>query len=296
MKKILSGIACLVTLFMLTATSSYSKTFDQMGGNIQNNLMLRKIGHQFLTRIGDKTSQVLPVEELTNGGLRLPFSGELAIMPDSLVNIVQAVVKAGNFPQSFTITLTDTKTGKIVYGFNSSDLLHNTVPCLGRLLPKASYAINLYISDASQSTSTHTAILIAAIFSMLLAITIFSYFRHKIYIIKQLPTPISTYTKPGTIPLGRYTLDPVKRLLMIDHEEIALTTKETTLLNILGKKINQIMDRNTLLKEGWENEGVITGRSLDMYVSKLRKKLEKDPLIKITNFHGRGYSLEIQPE
>lgn len=54
---------------------------------------------------------------------------------------------------------------------------------------------------------------------------------------------------------------------------------------------NLVIDRNQLLKEGWEDEGVITGRSLDVYVSKLRKKLEKDPAVSIANIHGKGYRL-----
>ncbi|SFF08006.1 Transcriptional regulatory protein, C terminal [Chitinophaga sp. CF118] len=58
-----------------------------------------------------------------------------------------------------------------------------------------------------------------------------------------------------------------------------------------SSRVLPIIDRNKLLKEGWEDEGVITGRSLDMYVSKLRGKLQKDPDISITNIHGKGYRL-----
>jgi DNA-binding response OmpR family regulator len=48
-----------------------------------------------------------------------------------------------------------------------------------------------------------------------------------------------------------------------------------------------------LQKEVWEDEGVIVGRSLDMFISRLRKKFEKDPLVKIVNIHGKGYRLDI---
>jgi DNA-binding response OmpR family regulator len=54
-----------------------------------------------------------------------------------------------------------------------------------------------------------------------------------------------------------------------------------------------MVDRNTLQKEVWENEGVIVTRSLDMFVSKLRKKLSADTSVKLTNIPGKGYKLEV---
>ena len=54
------------------------------------------------------------------------------------------------------------------------------------------------------------------------------------------------------------------------------------------------LPRETLMQEVWINEGVITTRSLDMFVSKLRKKLSPDPALRITNVHGRGYKLEAE--
>ena len=72
-----------------------------------------------------------------------------------------------------------------------------------------------------------------------------------------------------------------------------LTTKESKILHILALQQNQIIDRDKLQKEVWENEGVIVGRSLDMFISKLRKKLEQDEQVKITNVHSRGYKLEV---
>ncbi|GEP90692.1 Transcriptional regulatory protein, C terminal [Chitinophaga terrae (ex Kim and Jung 2007)] len=98
------------------------------------------------------------------------------------------------------------------------------------------------------------------------------------------------------ISIGNYQFIPTKGLLVYDSENISLTAKERTLLNIFLKQVNQVIDRNLLLKEGWEDEGVITGRSLDMYVSKLRKKLQKDASISIKNVHGKGYSLNIDQD
>ena len=73
-----------------------------------------------------------------------------------------------------------------------------------------------------------------------------------------------------------------------------LTPKESKLLHILSLSPNVVIDRSILQKEIWENEGVIVTRSLDMFISKLRKKLDKDASITIVNIHGVGYKLEIK--
>jgi DNA-binding response OmpR family regulator len=79
----------------------------------------------------------------------------------------------------------------------------------------------------------------------------------------------------------------------LNRRKFPLTIKEAKLLSIFAANLNQIVDRNRLQKEVWEDEGVIVGRSLDMFISKLRKKLEQDPNVKLTNIHGKGYKLEV---
>ena len=71
------------------------------------------------------------------------------------------------------------------------------------------------------------------------------------------------------------------------------SSKEAKLLSIFSVNLNEVIDRNRLQKEVWEDEGVIVGRSLDVFISKLRKKFEKDPAVKLVNIHGKGYKLEV---
>ena len=73
-----------------------------------------------------------------------------------------------------------------------------------------------------------------------------------------------------------------------------MSKKECELLKILIEKPNQIVKRDELTKRVWEDHGVVVGRSLDTYISKLRKKLKADNSIKITNVHGVGHKLEIK--
>ena len=101
----------------------------------------------------------------------------------------------------------------------------------------------------------------------------------------------------GSVPeltgLGRLLFDVKGQRLLLGSEVIGLTDKECKILELLNANFGELMPRDTLLQKVWINEGVITGRSLDMFVSKLRKKLSSDPELRISNVHGKGYKLEI---
>ena len=87
--------------------------------------------------------------------------------------------------------------------------------------------------------------------------------------------------------------DAETRKLIINGKTIDLTRTETRVLRIFALSPNEAIERSRLQKEIWEDEGVIVGRSLDMFISKLRKKLEFDPNIKLVVIRGKGYKLEI---
>lgn len=97
----------------------------------------------------------------------------------------------------------------------------------------------------------------------------------------------------GLAALGKFSLDVKDQRLLLGREVISLTDKECKILELLNRNFGELIPRETLMQEVWINEGVITGRSLDMFVSKLRKKLSGDPDLRITNVHGKGYKLEV---
>jgi hypothetical protein len=98
---------------------------------------------------------------------------------------------------------------------------------------------------------------------------------------------------PELPALGKFLFDVKGQRLLLGSEVISLTDKECKILELLNNNFGELIPRETLMQKIWINEGVITGRSLDMFVSKLRKKLSSDPELRITNVHGKGYKLEI---
>ena len=95
--------------------------------------------------------------------------------------------------------------------------------------------------------------------------------------------------------IGRFTFDTQKQVLVIDDKTKKLTTKESELLALLCANVNQILERNFALKTIWVDDNYFNARSMDVYITTLRKLLKDDPSIEIINIHGKGYKL-ITPE
>ena len=91
--------------------------------------------------------------------------------------------------------------------------------------------------------------------------------------------------------IGKYTFDTQKQILSIGDKSQKLTTKECELLALLCHHVNEILERNFALKTIWIDDNYFNARSMDVYITKLRKLLKEDPQIEIINIHGKGYKL-----
>ena len=91
--------------------------------------------------------------------------------------------------------------------------------------------------------------------------------------------------------LGKLTFDTQKQTLMNGNKSTKLTTKESELLTLLCNHANEILERNYALKTIWIDDNYFNARSMDVYITKLRKHLREDPSIEIINIHGKGYKL-----
>ena len=91
--------------------------------------------------------------------------------------------------------------------------------------------------------------------------------------------------------LGRYTFDTLKQTLSEEDKVVKLTTKESDLLKLLCQNQNKVLERNYALKSIWIDDNYFNARSMDVYITKLRKHLKEEPTIEIINVHGKGYKL-----
>ncbi len=104
--------------------------------------------------------------------------------------------------------------------------------------------------------------------------------------------------EPTKFELGSYVFDLRKQTLTgeSDPEPRKLTTKETDLLRMLCLHRNGLLPRDLALKEVWGDDNYFNGRSMDVYIAKLRKYLAPDPRVEILNVHGKGFRLITKDE
>ncbi|TJZ53799.1 winged helix-turn-helix transcriptional regulator [Sphingobacterium olei] len=251
-------------------------------------VLLRRIGHELLLQSGDSTSRVLPVKKITENEYQISFENELTFQPDSLVNITKRVLAKDPLSSDYIINVLNCANSSVAYGYSvSKNKKDDIVSCIGRKQPKACYMINIKFKPTGVNIPKGAYLMGSLSF---LAFIGFIFLRSKpSKPRKVLPENQQT----GLFTLGSVLFDEKNRKLIINEKTIDLTATESRVLLIFASSPNKIIERSRLQKEIWEDDGIIVGRSLDMFISKLRKKLELDPNIKIVVIRGKGYRLEI---
>ncbi len=255
-------------------------------------VLLRRVGHEILLQSGDSTSRVLPVKKIAENEYQLSFENAFTFQPEFLVNTTQRLLAKDHLARDYVVNVLNCDNSSIAYGYAvSKNKKDDIVACLGRTQPVGCYKINISFKPKPVISTKNGYFLGGFLFLAIAGFILLRSFKSG----KTLPE-IADF--PETPPIGMYTLGAISfdaegRKLLISGDSIELTKTETRLLRIFALSPNEVIERSRLQKEIWEDEGVIVGRSLDMFISKLRKKLEADPNINIVVIRGKGYKLEI---
>jgi len=289
-------LATLLIVFFVFASDKPGKNDFEPAKKM---IVMRMIGHEILLHAGDSGSRVLPVKQVVENEYQLQFENPFTFEPDSLVSIIHRVITTNRITSDYIVNVTGCSGNEIIYGYAILKAEQNDIiPCKGRKQLKRCYYINILFPGPAQG-GFQKIWLVAGISGLVLVLSGWGlqlYYKRKRAVethekLPDAPEAASLNNRP--VQIGRYLFDYEGQYLSIDEEKTALTMKESALLFIFAMAPNQVVDRSRLQKEIWEDEGVIVGRSLDMFVSKLRKKLEKDPAIRLVNIHGKGYKLEV---
>lgn len=279
-------------LTLLLVISVICVAFSMTGSNdfdiARREVFLRKIGDELLTQSGDSKSRVLPVKKIAENEYQISFENELTFRPDSLMNTTRQLLAKDPLASDYVVNVLNCGNSNVAYGYAiSNNKRFDILACRGRVQPKGCYMINIKFKPTAIITSK-TKYFLGALSLSLLAFVGFIFLRS---VKPRKALPGSQHT--GMFTLGSMSFDTETRKLMINGKTIDLTRTETRVLSIFALSPNEVIERSRLQKEIWEDEGVIVGRSLDMFISKLRKKLEPDPNISIVVIRGKGYKLEI---
>ncbi|MES2456060.1 MAG: winged helix-turn-helix domain-containing protein [Bacteroidota bacterium] len=282
--KYLSGLTLLLFIFIVCA--AFSRTGNDDYALARKEVLLRKIGHELLLQSGDSTSRVLPVKKIADNEYLISFANEFTFQPDSLVNTTRRLLAKDPLAGDYVVNVLNRNNAGVAFGYAiSQDKKDDIVACSGRQQPKGYYRISIKFKPTGMNATKN---------GYLLGSLPFLAFVGFVFLRSAKPRKVLPEIQPaGIFNFGPVLFDVQERLLTINEKNIVLTGTETRLLLIFAMSPNETIARSRLQKEIWEDEGIIVGRSLDMFISKLRKKLEFDPNIKIVVIRGKGYKLEI---
>jgi len=276
----------LILLFISIICVAFSMTGNDDFDFARREILLRRIGHEILLQSGDSVSRVLPVKTIAKNEYQISFENAFTFQPESLVNTTQRLLAEVPLASDYVVNVLNCANASVAYGYAiSKNKKDDIVACIGRRQPIACYIINIKFKPTGIITAKNGYLLGS------LTVLAFVGFIFLISVKPRKALPDSQHTAIFT--LGSMSFDAETRKLMINGKTIDLTRTETRVLRIFALSPNEAIERSRLQKEIWEDEGIIVGRSLDMFISKLRKKLEFDPNIKIVVIRGKGYKLEI---
>ena len=256
---------------------------------------LRMIGHKFLLSLGDSTSRILPVKH-ENGSYIISVETEFQFDPESLVNLIEEEARSVDFPEQYIVEVTSCKSEEVVYAYEISRYIDShMIPCQGRTVPKACYNIHFTFPDLTSTEEVVPAAPARFQFSGSWGLTAFILCIAggiSLFFSRKRDNPKSN-AQLHSKQIGQFTFVPTTMELHLNGHIHTLTSKEADLLTFLNEHANATIKREQLLQEIWGNEDHYVGRTLDVFISRLRKKLEGDPDIKISNVRGVGYKLII---
>ena len=285
-RKNYSFIFLVVILISTLILSGFDKPKEDFSELVK--VSLRAVGNQLLLTHHDSTSLVLPVIKLERSKYELSFQEEISFLPNDLVSIVKNTFEKAGLPKDYRVEVIQCTDQEVAYSYEmTNDKEKNIIPCAGRLLPENCYTITVRFTNRVTYFAIQPLTYVLVFIAFILVAFLF-------YKRKQAQKPSSSQADARTYKaIGIFHFYPEQNKLVKATEEISLSRKECELLAIFIANPNQTIKREELMKRVWEDHGVIVGRSLDTYISKLRKILKDDDSIKITNVHGVGYKLEV---
>lgn len=248
-------------------------------------IALRAAANEILIASGDTTSVIQPIKQATNQSYLVEFESPFKLNPDSLVHILHRNIQKAGLSIEYQMEVLNCSENEVAFSFQRSANQYQTfIPCSGREMAMNCYLFKFkYIEQAPSDSSAYLWLFIWLAFGLTIMAAV----------IKRKKQKLSQPSTDQPLRIGQYQFHQMSHQLIFDEDIISLSKKEVELLMLLYRHQNEVVKREFLVKKVWEEQGVVVGRSLDTYISKLRKKLSKDQGIKITNLHGVGYKLEI---
>lgn len=304
------GIA-LIGLFFFQFIRTSDKSFENQPVAQKINLALRRTAHHLLVKAGDTTSRIAPVQQLTPETFQIRLERNLDY--NALPALLQQSFALHQITDEYDVSVLDCQNGELQLGYNIRDFIHNkSVPCVGRSQASGCYNLQVTFSHplVAQASNSRWWFLLGGGVLTVILFTLYRYSKPVLSTASGKPQPVFSQpidiesTEPSSAPsplaawssFGNSQFDRANQLLLSGANRHELTYREAKLLHLFVHHLNQVLERDFILKSVWEDEGVIVGRSADVFVSRLRKLLKEDPTVRIVAVHGVGYRMEVRAD
>ena len=250
------------------------------------NLALRRTADGLLRASGDSTSRIPAIEQVAVDVWRIRL--EQPFQYDQLPALLQASFELPGIWRPYEVSVRRCDNETIDLGYHQLDyILSNEVPCGGREMPDGCHFIEVKFLEKDGNGwlgVDKTAVLLL----FLGGLGGFWLSKRNFFIRASSDILVETDWKE----FGNSRLDVAGQVLMCGNVRQTLTFRETKLLRLFVSNPDQLLERDIILQQVWADEGILVGRSMDVFVSRLRKKLAGDPSVGIVAVHGVGYRLE----
>jgi hypothetical protein len=207
--------------------------------------------------------------------------------------ILQESFDVHNIHANYDVAVLRCIDGELQLGYNFLDFSKDsTVPCGGRALEAACYNLRITFPGPGSNNGLPWA---GWLVSGLLTVALFAVgqrWRRPEPAI-QISAPAASLPEGDWLAFGQSRLDVANQVMLCGTVRHELTYREAKLLHLFASHPNQLLERNTILQNVWADEGILVGRSVDMFVSRLRKMLRDDASLRLVAVHGVGYRLEV---
>lgn len=283
-------LGLLLVSFGLMAFVWYVSEKEQPTSNYSTekvNLALRRTADSLLKTGGDSTSRIPPVEQTADRVWLLRL--EQTFQYDFLPELLQTSLDAYGITEPYEVAVLRCDDGVLILGYNWLDFVQREkVPCGGRELPKDCY--NLQVRFGTVPSKSNPFPILGWLFSGLAAMGM--YFMGKKWG-RAAPSKPESVSESDWLSFGNSRLDLSNLTLICGTTRHNLTYREAKLLHLFAQHPNQVLERSFILNQVWADEGILVGRSVDMFVSRLRKILRDDASVSLTAVHGVGYRMEV---
>jgi DNA-binding winged helix-turn-helix (wHTH) protein len=303
-----------ITVYALLANRAVEPHDSDLSQRI--NLALRRTAHLLLRQSGDSTSTIAPIRQTDAQTYHVDLKKRFNY--DSLPRFLQNSLAVFNIKNGYNVMVWRDTPDTLLLGYThfdvanylKTDTVNATIPCLGRDLAATNLSFSVRFDTLSPKESLRTVIRTAAPLTGILGFigamaALFLWFlttrgNNEKWAVQSLKTrilvektTISTL-KTDVIPIGTSFFDLKNQTFTTNGIEQTMTFQEAQLFHLFCQHPNELLDRETILKTVWDDEGVLITRSVDVFISRLRKIIKQDAALKITNIHGRGYRLDVQ--